>query len=103
MGATGARSVFIIKAGLAERRSVRVGADIDGRLEVFSGLAVGDTVIVAGNSIVRDGGKVRIVDPLSPDAPSRSASQGASASPSDTTRPAISPDSARVAAGSAVK
>jgi membrane fusion protein (multidrug efflux system) len=71
LGATGARSVFVIRDGLAERRPVRVGSDVDGQLEVFSGLAVGDTVIVAGNSLVRDGGKVRIVDPLSPDAPSR--------------------------------
>jgi membrane fusion protein (multidrug efflux system) len=101
LGATGARSVFVIRDGLAERRPVRVGADIDGRLEVFSGLAVGDTVIVAGNSIVREGGRVRIVDPLSPDAPSRAPATdavGASVAPSSSAT-----DSARLAAGSAVR
>jgi membrane fusion protein, multidrug efflux system len=67
IGASGARSVFIVKGGLAERRAVRVGADIDGKVEVFSGLALGDTVIVAGNSLVREGGQVRIVDPLAPE------------------------------------
>ena len=29
LGATGARSVFVVKAGLAERRAVRVGNDIE--------------------------------------------------------------------------
>ncbi len=67
LGAAGARSVFIVQNGNAERRPVRVGSDVDGRVEVFSGLALGDTVIVAGNSLVREGGPVRIVDPLAPD------------------------------------
>jgi membrane fusion protein (multidrug efflux system) len=69
LGASGARSVFIVKEGLAERRAVRVGDDVDGKVEVFSGLALGDTIIVAGNSLVREGGKVRIVDPLAPELP----------------------------------
>lgn len=67
IGAAGARSVFIVKDGLAERRAVRVGADIDGMVEIFSGLVLGDTVIVAGNSLVREGGQVRVVDPLAPE------------------------------------
>lgn len=79
LGASGARSVFIVKEGLAERRAVRVGADIDGMVEVFSGLVLGDTVIVAGNSLVREGGQVRIVDPLAPD--TRTGGTGAPAMP----------------------
>jgi len=67
LGASGSRSVFIVKGGLAERRAVRVSDDIDGMVEIFSGLTLGDTVIVAGNSLVREGGPVRIVDPLAPD------------------------------------
>lgn len=67
LGASGARSVFIVKGGLAERRAVRVGDDVDGKVEVFAGLALGDTVIVAGNSLVREGGAVRIVEPLAPE------------------------------------
>ncbi len=94
LGATGARSVFVIRDGLAERRAVRVGADVDGRLEVFSGLASGDTVIVAGNSLVREGGQVRIVDPLAPDAPSRAA--GTAAVPGAGAAITRAPDSAPV-------
>ncbi len=95
LGATGARSVFVIREGLAERRAVRVGADVDGRLEVFSGLNRGDTVIVAGNSLVREGGQVRIVDPLAPDSPSRAA--GAKAVPGAGPASAPGSDSARIA------
>ena len=106
LGATGARSVFIIRGGLAERRAVRVGADIDGRLEVFSGLVMGDTVIVAGNSIVREGGKVRIVEPLSPDAPTRKAapateSAGTAVVPTAVAPTAVVTDSAGLAGVSA--
>ncbi len=100
LGATGARTVYVVRNGLAERRPVRVGADVDGQLEVFSGLAMGDTVIVAGNSLVREGGKVRIVDPLAPDAPSRAAGVNATSSTIPTSAvpsPASAPDSGRVA------
>lgn len=79
LGASGARSVFIVKGGLAERRAVRVGDDVDGKVEVFAGLALGDTVIVAGNSLVREGGSVRIVDPLSPELPANGRSTGTTA------------------------
>ncbi|MCU0615521.1 MAG: efflux RND transporter periplasmic adaptor subunit [Gemmatimonadaceae bacterium] len=79
LGASGARSVFIVKGGLAERRAVRVGDDVDGKVEVFAGLALGDTVIVAGNSLVREGGSVRIVDPLSPELPANGRPTGTAA------------------------
>lgn len=98
LGATGARSVFVVKEGLAERRPVRVGSDIDGRLEVFSGLALGDTVIVAGNSIVREGGRVRIVDPLSPDSPSSAGAPSAGSSGTNNASTIAAADSSRVAA-----
>jgi membrane fusion protein (multidrug efflux system) len=66
MGPVGARSVVVVRQGKSERRIVRVGPDIDGRIEVLEGLAVGDTVIVAGQALLRDGSTVRIVPPLSP-------------------------------------
>lgn len=94
LGASGARSVFVIRNGFAERRAVRVGADVDGRLEVFAGLNSGDTVIVAGNSLVREGGQVRIVDPLAPDAPSRA---GATTVPQAGAANAPRADSAQLA------
>jgi membrane fusion protein (multidrug efflux system) len=66
-GPAGARTVVIVRQGKSERRIVRVGPDIDGTTEVLEGLAVGDTVIVAGQALLRDGSPVRIVPPLAPD------------------------------------
>ena len=66
MGPVGARSVVIVRQGKSERRIIRVGPDIDGRIEVLEGLSLGDTVIVAGQALLRDGSTVRIVPPLSP-------------------------------------
>ena len=66
MGPAGARAVVIVREGKSERRLIRVGPDIDGRVEVLEGLALGDTVIVAGQALLRDGSPVRIVPPLSP-------------------------------------
>jgi hypothetical protein len=48
----------------ADRRTVRAGDDIDGLSEIFSGVQEGDTVVVAGNALLRDGATVRIVEPL---------------------------------------
>jgi len=70
VGSEGAQSVFVITEGRAQRRRVRVGNDLDGRMEVFDGLAYGDTVITTGNALLRDGAPVRIVEPLAPEAPS---------------------------------
>ena len=77
MGPVGARSVVIVRQGKSERRIIRVGPDIDGKLEVLEGLAFGDTVIVAGQALRRDGSTVRIVPPLSP-------GESPSSSPADT-------------------
>jgi membrane fusion protein (multidrug efflux system) len=73
VGAAGSQSVYVIRDGKAERRRVRVGTDLDGRMEVFEGLAAGDTIITTGNALLRDGAAVRIVDPLAPEtaAPAR--------------------------------
>jgi len=66
-GPAGARTVVVVRQGKSERRIVRVGPDIDGITEVLEGLVVGDTVIVAGQALLRDGSPVRIVPPLAPD------------------------------------
>ena len=66
MGPVGARSVVVVRQGKSERRIIRVGPDIDGRTEVLEGLALGDTVVVAGQALLRDGSTVRVVPPLSP-------------------------------------
>ena len=60
----GARSVVVVRQGKSERRLVRVGPDIDGTTEVLEGLALGDTVIVAGQALLRDGSPIRVVPPI---------------------------------------
>ncbi len=63
----GSQAVFLINAGRPVRQVVRVGAEIDGRVEVLAGVRAGDSVIVAGASEVREGGAIRIVEPLAPE------------------------------------
>jgi membrane fusion protein (multidrug efflux system) len=84
MGPQGARSVVTVREGKSERRLVRVGPDIDGKIEVLEGLALGDTVIVAGQALLRDGSTVRIVPPLSP-------GEGAVPPVADTPSAAVTP------------
>ncbi len=69
VGAQGSQSVYVVNNGRAERRRVRVGEDLDGRTEVIEGLAFGDSVITTGNALLRDGAAVRVVPPLSAEAP----------------------------------
>jgi RND family efflux transporter MFP subunit len=70
-GAAGAQSVYLVRDGRAERRRVRVGADVDGRTEVIEGLVFGDSVVTTGSALLRDGAALRIVEPLAPEPPSR--------------------------------
>ena len=53
--------VYLVQGGKATRRSVRRGTTFQGRVEIVEGIAAGDTVIVAGNTMVREGSAVRIV------------------------------------------
>ncbi|MEX2181147.1 MAG: efflux RND transporter periplasmic adaptor subunit [Gemmatimonadaceae bacterium] len=69
VGAAGAQSVYLIRDGRAERRRVRAGNDLDGRTEIFEGVVFGDSVVTAGNALIRDGAAVRIVQPLAPELP----------------------------------
>jgi membrane fusion protein (multidrug efflux system) len=51
--------VFVVADGKAERREVRIGGRRPGSVEIVTGLAVGEQVIVEGTQKVRDGGPVR--------------------------------------------
>lgn len=64
VGTPQSRAVFVAKGDKAERRAVRVGAASGDKVEVLEGLAVGDSVIIAGTDQVRDGGPIRIVQPI---------------------------------------
>jgi membrane fusion protein, multidrug efflux system len=60
LGAQGAQSVFVISDGAAARRTVTTGLTSRGSIEIVSGLAEGDEVVVTGNSTLREGMTVRI-------------------------------------------
>jgi membrane fusion protein (multidrug efflux system) len=54
--------LFVIEDGRATRREVRIGGRQPGRVEIVSGLKVGEQVIVEGTQKVREGGEVRVVE-----------------------------------------
>jgi len=54
--------VYVVEDGIAQRRSVRLGARRDGMAEVTAGLAAGERVVVRGLQALRDGTPVRIVE-----------------------------------------
>ncbi len=68
-GPAGARAVYIVKGGLVERRAVRVGGDMSGLSEILDGVSEGDSVITSGTSMIREGAKAKVVDPLSDQVP----------------------------------
>jgi hypothetical protein len=51
--------VYLARGGKAVRTRVRRGGTFQGRVEILEGIAPGDSVIVAGNNMVRDGGAIR--------------------------------------------
>lgn len=51
--------VFVVDAGKAQRREVRIGARRPGSVEILAGLERGERVIVEGTVKVREGGAVR--------------------------------------------
>ena len=66
-GGASSRYLFVVSGNKAQRRGVRAGDDIDGLSEIFSGVEEGDTVVVAGSALLRDGATVRLVQPLRPE------------------------------------
>jgi multidrug efflux pump subunit AcrA (membrane-fusion protein) len=49
-----------VNGGKAAARRVRVGAEADGRIEVLEGLAGGESAVVRGVELLKDGQRVRI-------------------------------------------
>ena len=54
--------VFVVEGALAVRRSVELGFSERDRVEVVSGVAEGDRVVVVGQSILRDGAEVKVTE-----------------------------------------
>jgi multidrug efflux pump subunit AcrA (membrane-fusion protein) len=64
--------VYVVRDGKANLRPVERGMSYQGRIEITNGLAVGDSVVVAGGTMLRDGASVRVIQRDGPTAPSDS-------------------------------
>jgi membrane fusion protein, multidrug efflux system len=61
---TGGQGIFVVGSeNTVAFRSVTTGASQDGRVELLTGVQVGDRVVVAGASDLRDGGQIRDLTP----------------------------------------
>lgn len=56
----GERIAFVFKEGKALRRQLQTGIEGDGRVQIITGLNLGEKVIVAGNEKLKDGMEVNI-------------------------------------------
>ena len=61
VGQAGAQQVFVVENGKAERRTVETGLSSEGRVEIVSGLRVGEAVVITGSNNVRNNADVRVV------------------------------------------
>jgi len=52
--------VYVVVNGVAHRRPVTLGADLDGVVVAASGLAIGDTVVTLGQNYLDEGFKVNV-------------------------------------------
>lgn len=57
-------SVFVIRDTVAHRTTVTTGYTDENRVEIVDGLTDGDTVVVSGNSALRDSAAVEVVNQL---------------------------------------
>jgi membrane fusion protein, multidrug efflux system len=72
--------VYVVRDGKANLRPVERGMSYEGRVEITNGIAVGDSVVVAGGTMLRDGAPVRVIqreDPTAPPADSVTGELGA--------------------------
>lgn len=58
----GESSVFVVSDETAHRRSVRTGYVENGRVEILEGLADGETFVLVGQSGLKEGSKVTVVN-----------------------------------------
>ena len=53
--------MYVVKDGKAAFRKVELGQRLDTEYEILSGVNPGETVVVAGQSRLKNGAKVKIV------------------------------------------
>jgi multidrug efflux system membrane fusion protein len=86
-GAPGLYAYVIGSGDTVQMRPLKLGATDGDRIEVLTGVSVGEQVVVDGADKLRDGAKVEVIDP------SRPAARGAA----DAARPNARPGAAKVA------
>ncbi len=55
--------VYVVRDSLAFHQPIKTGIGEGGRIEILSGLTIGDLVVVEGHTTLRDSAKVRIQNP----------------------------------------
>ncbi len=60
-GSKGQAVVFVVQEGKAQRRPVRTGIEERARVQIVSGLAAGEKVVVTGQERLKDGAAVRVM------------------------------------------
>lgn len=69
----GQPAVFLLTGTSVTRRTVERGETYEGRVEIRNGLQLGDSVVVAGQNMLRDGATVRVVRTPAGDVPASTA------------------------------
>jgi hypothetical protein len=54
--------IFVIDRGRAKLKEVKTGITSDGQVEINNGLNRGDSIIVVGQNIVKEGQRVNIIE-----------------------------------------
>jgi len=58
---SGDRVVFVVNADTVSRQIVELGIELENRVQVLSGVAAGELVVVAGNEKLKPGAEVRLI------------------------------------------
>jgi membrane fusion protein (multidrug efflux system) len=60
----GGYTAFVVEDGKAARRKLNTGLEMNGRVQVLSGLKAGDKLIVAGQEKLKDGAPLKVMKPV---------------------------------------
>ncbi|MDH4107808.1 MAG: efflux RND transporter periplasmic adaptor subunit [Gammaproteobacteria bacterium] len=59
---SGSSTVFVVEDGTASRRSIRTGYSENGMVEILDGLVDGETFVIVGQTGLKDGSRVSVID-----------------------------------------
>ena len=55
--------ISVVNDDVAEKRVVEVGLEEDEQLEIVSGIEAGEQIVVAGQGSLKDGSKIKVLEP----------------------------------------